>query len=61
MTTPVAFPALALDLSDLTLPGTGGVNWTPQSDGFVAGYGESGEGMVCPVGIKSITRNLSLP
>ena len=61
MTTPVAFPALALDLSDLTLPGTGGVNWTPQSDGFVAGYRESGEGMVCPVGIKSITRNLSLP
>lgn len=61
MTTPVAFPALALDLSDLTLPGTGGVNWTPQSDGFVAGYGERGEGMVCPVGIKSITRNLSLP
>lgn len=62
MTTPVAFPALAaLDLSDLTLPGTGGINWTPQSDGFIAGYEVNGDGMICPVGIKSITRNFSLP
>lgn len=61
MTTPVAFPALALDLSNLTLPGNGGVNWTPQSDGFVAGYEVNGDGMTCPVGIKSITRNFSLP
>ncbi len=61
MTTPVAFPALALDLSNLTTPGTGGVNWTPESNGFVSGYGADGEGMICPPGIKSISRVLSLP
>lgn len=61
MTTPVAFPALA-EIKVDTTPGTGGVNWTPQSDGFVSGYGDNGEsGMICPVGIKSITRTFPLP
>ncbi|MCM1356242.1 MAG: hypothetical protein NC212_07545 [Staphylococcus sp.] len=63
MTTPVAFPALAdINLPDLTKPGENGSAWKSEASSFIDGYGvHDGTGMYCPVGIKSISRTLTLP
>ena len=62
MTAPVAFPALAdVNLQGLTLPGEDGANWKSEASSFIDGYKADGAGMYCPVGIKSISRVLTLP
>lgn len=63
MTTPVAFPALAdISLGDKTLSGANGAAWKSEASSFIDGYKDlNGTGMYCPVGIKSISRTLTLP
>lgn len=63
MTTPVAFPALAdISLPDKTESGNNGSAWKSEASSFIDGYRDiDGTGMYCPVGIKSISRTITLP
>ena len=60
MTTPVAFPALALDIP--LLSDEDGRNWNPKtSDATIkVTPSENKEGLVCPAGIQQISRVVSL-